>query len=233
VIHSVDYLRPAGRQNARVLIVGSGNSAGEIAVELARTGAIVTLAIRSGAIIVPRELLGVPIQYVSVVLGVLPRPIVNMLTRGVGRLRGKPVLPAPRPGPCPKVPLIGLALADLIRRGAIHVRGGLAAFTSKGVRFDDGSEESFDEVILATGYRTAVRFLGRAVTVDSCGFPKRSDRVTSAHQPDLYFVGHKYDVRGAIFNMRHDARLAAAHITRTRRGSARTSIGTAPAASGR
>jgi cation diffusion facilitator CzcD-associated flavoprotein CzcO len=233
VIHSVDYLRPADRQNKRVLIVGAGNSAGEIAVELARAGARVTLAIRSGATIVPRQLFGIPLQYVSVVLGVLPRPVVEKLTRVVGRLRGKPVLPAPRRGPCPRVPLIGLALADLIRTAAIQVCGGITAFTPAGVRFDDGSEASFDEVILATGYRTAVGFLDRAVTIDSCGFPKRSDRVTSADQTNLFFVGHRYDVRGAIFNMRHDARLAAALIAQTRRGTGRTSTGTAPAPSGR
>jgi putative flavoprotein involved in K+ transport len=233
VIHSVDYLRPGDRQNTRVLIVGAGNSAGEIAVELARAGASVTLAIRSGATIVPREILGVPIQYLSVVLGVLPRPLLERITRMVGRLKGAPVLPPPRGGPCPRVPLIGLTLADLIRTGAIQVRGGIAAFTKAGVRFDDGSEAGVDEVILATGYRTAVGLLDGAVTIDSCGFPRRSDRVTSADQPNLYFVGHRYDVRGAIFNMRHDARLAAARIIQTRRDTARTSIGTAPTQSGR
>ena len=49
----------------RVLVVGAGNSAGEISVELARAGAEVSLAVRTGAAIVPRELLGIPIQYLS------------------------------------------------------------------------------------------------------------------------------------------------------------------------
>jgi cation diffusion facilitator CzcD-associated flavoprotein CzcO len=233
VIHSVDYLRPDGRQGRRVLIVGAGNSAGEIAVELARAGARVTLAIRSGATIVPRELFGVPMQYFSVVLGLLPRPIVEQLSRGVGRMRGPAVLPPPKSGPCPRVPLIGLVLADLVRSGTIAVRGGIAELTGTGARFDDGAEASFDEVILATGYRTAIGFLDGAVTIDGCGFPKRTDRVSSADQPDLYFAGHRYDVRGAIFNMRRDARTIASRITGRRRDTARTSTGTPPARSGR
>ena len=39
VMHSVDYRRPAGMKGRRVLVVGAGNSAGEISVELARAGA--------------------------------------------------------------------------------------------------------------------------------------------------------------------------------------------------
>jgi cation diffusion facilitator CzcD-associated flavoprotein CzcO len=233
VIHSVDYLRPGDRAGKRIVIVGAGNSAGEIAIELAHAGAHVTLAIRSGATIVPRELFGVPIQYVSVALGLLPRPVVDQLTLAVARLRGRPVLPPPRPGLCRRVPLIGLRLAELIRSGAIQVRRGIASFTSAGVQFEGGCEEPFDEAILATGYRTAVRFLDGLVTIDACGFPQRVDRVTSRDQPALYFVGHRYDVRGAIFNMRRDARLVALRITQARRDTARTSTERAPAPSGR
>ena len=93
VIHSVDYRRPAGIEGRRVLVVGAGNSAGEISVELARAGATVTLAVRTGATIVPRDMLGIPIQYLSVALILLPEALVQQLTTAVGRLRGPRVLP--------------------------------------------------------------------------------------------------------------------------------------------
>ena len=233
LIHSVDYRRPDGANGERVLVVGAGNSAGEIAVELANAGAAVSLAVRTGANVVPRALLGIPIQYLAIALSPLPRSIVERVTAVVGRLRGPRVLPPPGSTPCPKVPLIGLGLADALRAGTIRLHSGVAAFTRRGVRFDDGDEQPFDEVILATGYRAAVGFLAGAIAVDGCGFARRQDRVTSADRPNLYFVGHNYDVRGALFNIGHDARRTARAITLRRRDTARTSIETPPPPSGR
>ena len=50
------------------------------------------------------------------------------------------------------------------------------------------------------------------VETDSCGFAARHDRVVSADQPALYFVGHNYDTRGGLRNIGEDARLAASRI---------------------
>jgi cation diffusion facilitator CzcD-associated flavoprotein CzcO len=214
VIHSVAYRRPEGMSGRRVLVVGAGNSAGEISVELARHGAEVSLAVQSGASIVPRELLGIPIQYLSVLVSPLPRPAVQRVVATLGRLRGPRVLPPPAATPCPKVPLIGLALADALRGGAIRLRGGLTAFTPEGVRFRDGSEQPFDNVILATGYRAALGFLEGVVGVDPCGFASRRGRVVSLDHPGLVFVGHNYDARGGLYNISIDAPLAAREIRR-------------------
>jgi len=217
VIHSVDYLRPGDARGRRILVVGAGNSAGEIAAELAQAGADVTLAVRSGAAIVPRELFGIPIQYVSLLLSPLPRSVQRMIAVSLGvvagRIRGSAPLPPPPRSPCPKIPLIGLHLADAIRAGTVHVRGAIAGFTPDGMRFADDSQAPFDRVILATGYRAALAPLAHLVHVDVCGFARRRDRVTSADQPGLFFVGHTYDTRGAIFNIGRDARHAAASIS--------------------
>ena len=58
VMHSVEYRRPDGFRGQRVLVVGAGNSAGDISVELAHAGADVTLAVRTGAAVLPREVVG-------------------------------------------------------------------------------------------------------------------------------------------------------------------------------
>ncbi len=214
VIHSVAYRQPEGMAGRRVLVVGAGNSAGEISVELSRHGADVSLAVRSGASIVPRELLGIPIQYLSVLVSPLPRSFVQHVTTMIGGLRGPRVLPPPPPTSCPKVPLIGLALADALRHGVIKLRDGLTAFTAEGVRFGDGSEEAFDDVILATGYRAALGCLAGVVSVDGCGFGRRRGRVVSLDYPDLFYVGHNYDTRGGLYNISIDARRAAREVRR-------------------
>lgn len=100
-------------------------------------------------------------------------------------------------------------LPDAITAGTITVRPGVVGFDSDAVRFADGSVASFDEVIMATGFRAALDPLGGLVERDSRGFARRRDRVTSADQPGLWFVGHEYDASGGLNNIRRDAPLAA------------------------
>ena len=111
------------------------------------------------------------------------------------------------------------------------MRDDVEALSVTGARFCDGSEGDFDEIILATGYRAAIGFLGDAIRADGCGFARRHGRVVSADRPDLYFVGHNYDARGGLFNIARDAPRAVRAITR--RDTARTSTGTPPGPRGR
>jgi cation diffusion facilitator CzcD-associated flavoprotein CzcO len=216
--HSVEYRRPGPFAGKRVLVVGVGNSGGEIAPELAANGASVTVCVRSGAFTLPRQLLGIPIQYYSCLLARLPRGAQRAIMRATAQLadlaRGKPVLPRPQQddSPCPDVPLIGFHLADAVRGGAIRVRPAISEITRDGARFADGSEDSFDHIILATGFAATLGFLGGQVTLDQCGFASRRDRVVSTDRPGLYFVGHNYDTRGGLYNIARDAPLAAAFI---------------------
>jgi cation diffusion facilitator CzcD-associated flavoprotein CzcO len=219
VIHSVHYRRPESlirQRGERVLVVGAGNSAGDISVELAGAGAHVTLAVRTGATIVPRDVAGVPIQYLSLALGAFPKSAQRLATSALANVstlvRGPRVLPAPPRTDCPRVPLIGLHLADALRVGTITLKGGIEGFTQTGVRFDDTSEAPFDAVILATGYRAAVGLLGPLIRVDQCGFARRRDRVASDDQRDLYFVGHNYGIQGGLFNIGRDARIVARRL---------------------
>jgi indole-3-pyruvate monooxygenase len=216
IMHSVEYRRPPGFEGRRVLVVGVGNSGGEIASELARAGARVTIAVRSGANVVPLQLAGVPIQYLSFAMRALPAGARSTLAKWVGKItelrRGKPVLPKPAHGPLDAIPLIGFHLVDAIRSGTVAVRGGIASVTEAGVRFTDGVEEPFDDLILATGFTPALAPLGDLVRVDPKGFAVRTDRVTSADQSNLYFVGHTYDATGGLYNIGRDATLAAVRI---------------------
>jgi putative flavoprotein involved in K+ transport len=213
IFHSVEYRRPDGYRDCRVLIVGAGNSAAEIAAELARAGARVTVAVRTGARVVPLLLFGIPIQYVAATLSWLPRRvqrrIADLIGNVSGLVRGPAVLPAPVDSDCPDVPLIGFHLADAIRAGVVRIKPGIREFTAEGARFVDGSEAAFDEIMLATGYRAAVGILGDLVGVDECGFARRRSRVVSEDQPNLYLVGHNYDVRGGLRNIAIDARATA------------------------
>jgi putative flavoprotein involved in K+ transport len=236
VLHSVDYHRPERFLGRRVLVVGTGNSGGEIAAELAHAGASVAIAARSGTYVVPRTIAGVPIQYAARFMSRLPQRVQRRVQHTMSligaRLRGPTGLPlpgatdasplapprdsgTPRPPACRNVPLIGFHLTDAIRARLIDVRPAMAAFVADGVRFADGREELFEVVLFATGYRPALGPLDGLVQRDACGFARRSEHVVSLDQPDLYFVGQSYDVRGAILNIGRDAQHVARLIVRT------------------
>jgi lysine/ornithine N-monooxygenase len=225
LLHAADYRRPDGFYGKRVLVIGVGNSGGEIASEIATSGnengrvTSVTISVRSGANVVPREILGIPIQYLARYIRKLPRKAREMVLRVVGMIvekrRGPPVLPRPSHGPLDAIPLIGFNLVDAIRDGLVAVRGPIERLTAQGARFADGTEpraQPFDVVILATGFTPALAPLGQLVRTDAKGFALRKDRIASADQERLYFVGHNYDTTGGLFNIAHDSRLAAKQI---------------------
>jgi glycine/D-amino acid oxidase-like deaminating enzyme len=213
MVHSVAYKRPDPYAGRRVLVVGVGNSGAEISSEIARAGGKVTIAVRSGANVVPLTLAGLPIQYVSYWVRKLPRRVqegaVALVRLATELRRGRPVLPRPAYSPLDAIPVIGFHLVDAISQGLIDVRVGVAELTADGARFTDGTAAAFDDIILATGFGAALGPLGGLVQVDAKGFARRRDRVVSLDQSDLFFVGHNYDATGGLYNIQRDARLAA------------------------
>lgn len=204
VMHSVEYRRPQPFAGQRVLVIGAGNSGADIALELADAGVSVVIAGRSGVSMVPLSIAGIPIHYFGFALASLPRALRQI------------VAPASQRNGCPRMPVVGTRLASALRRGAIQWRATVTDFTATGARCDEGEAIPIDMVILATGYRPAIGFLTNLVRCGECGFPERHGRVASANQPDLYFVVHRYDSRGALYNIGRDAALAAA-LVRSRR----------------
>ena len=212
IIHSAAYRKPEGYKGKRVLVIGIGNSAAEITVELARYGIDVTISVRSGAHVVPLRLFGVPIQYHSVLVQKLPRSVRDLLVKAMEKLtralRGPPVLPKPSYSVLDRQPVIGFKIVEDIRKGRIKQRGGIREFTEGGVVYEDGNTGEFDEVILATGFRSALSMFGGAISLDERGFARR-DGVVSVDHPDLYFVGHNYSTIGGLRNIYHDSQLTA------------------------
>ena len=70
----------------RVLVVGFGNSGGEIALDLANAGVDVALAVRSPVQILPRDLLGFPILAWAILYRRLPARLVDVVNAPILRL---------------------------------------------------------------------------------------------------------------------------------------------------
>ena len=213
LLHSTAYRRPGELLDRRVLVVGIGNSAGEIASELAVAGVNVAVSVRSGANVVPRTIAGIPSQYFGWAISWLPASLQRSSVRGavragelLGRRRPSTLPGKERLDACPDVPLIGSGIVRHIDSGRIELLPGVVDFTDVGVRLADGTEWACDAVILATGYRSAIQWMGEYGDRDECGFADRRGRVRSSKYPGLYFVGHNYDGRGGLYNIRLDAK---------------------------
>ena len=199
VAHSSAYRNPAPYAGKRALVVGFGNSGGEIALDLAEAEIDVTLAVRGPVRILPRDLLGLPILTWAIAQRRLPARVADALNAPVIRLAVGSIesLGMKRSAKGPRrmieedgrIPLLDVGTVAKIRAGAIKVRGAIDRVTPDGVVFSETGPEAFDAIILATGFRPDLRALlpDAANVLDPAGKPLVSGEPTSA--PGLFFCG--------------------------------------------
>jgi cation diffusion facilitator CzcD-associated flavoprotein CzcO len=222
LIHSSDYANPKPFARCRVLVVGLGNSGGEIAMDLCDAGNNVSLSVRGPVNVVPRDLLGIPILTLAILQRSLPYKLVDALNAPILRLAIGDLEPfglrRPAKGPMTqvaedgKVPLLDIGTIDRIRRGLITVRPGIARMTGADVHFDDGARAPFDVIIQATGYRPSLRSLlpDHQGVLDRSGAPIVCGRPTG--HPGLFFCGHIAVATGQLREIGLEAERIAATI---------------------
>ena len=208
IIHSSEYKNGAEYKGQNVLVVGFGNSGGEIAIDLHEHGARSNVSVRSAVNVIPKEIAGIPFLYFAIPQNKLPAwladainaPIVNMLIGDIRKygLRKLPYGPVAQARKDYQIPLIDIGTMKLIREGHIAVHQGVESFSGNRIRFDDGKEAEFDAVVLATGYRPRVNdFLKDAPSVfDEEGTPTSTGQESTA--PGLYFCGYYVSPTGML-----------------------------------
>jgi cation diffusion facilitator CzcD-associated flavoprotein CzcO len=163
VLHSHDYRTPGPFAGRRVLVVGAGQSAAEIAVEVSAHAARTCLSIRLPVHVVPRWLDGAPYDARDTWPG--NRLPWRLLNRVFGRAVERELGPLPASWPLPdhrlleQVPTLSSELLPALRGGAVAVRPPLERLDGDRVRFAGGAREEFDAIVYATGYRVALPFL--------------------------------------------------------------------------
>ena len=80
IMHSYEYKTGKDFKNQKVLVVGFGNSACEIAIDLYEQGAIPSMAVRSPVNVIPRDVLGIPILELSLLLSRLPPRVADTVS---------------------------------------------------------------------------------------------------------------------------------------------------------
>jgi hypothetical protein len=225
-LHSADNKSGAPCAGKRVLVVGIGNTGGEIAVDLVEHGAAaVELSVRGPVHVVPRDPFGVPAQVLGLATAWIPLPardamfklLVKMTVGDLSRWG----LRAPDEGivaqleRAARIPLIDVGTIHLLKSGAIVVRPDVRELSATGARFADGAAADYDAIVLATGYRPALARLlpGAAQVLDERGLPRRSG--CESELPGLFFVGFRVPITGMLREIGREARRVAATIARS------------------
>jgi len=167
--HSAGYRRPSDVPTGDVLVVGGGNTGFQIAKELSATHAV-QLAIGSRQTPLPQKLLGRDLFWWLTKLGLLNKTIDSRIGR---RARDRDTL-------------IGSSARELKRRYGVVLRPRVAGTSGRRVTFVDGSDQEFDAVVWATGYRPDHSSIDAPV-FDANGELRHRRGVTDV--PGLYFLG--------------------------------------------
>jgi hypothetical protein len=164
-IHAKDYKEPAQLQGKRVLVIGSGNSAADIACEAARVGRDAVISMRDSPWIFPKSFMGIPLGRMK--LKNAPKFLDPLLIRLLIKISfGKHAhyhLPEPRHRPFEKHPTVSEELPYYLKHGRIIPKPAIAHTDGKTVWFEDNSSVQADLIVAATGYHLSFPFLPPAL----------------------------------------------------------------------
>lgn len=179
----------------RVLVVGMGNSAMDIACELSRRDVAerLFLSARRGAWIVPNYLFGRPMDRLGGTHPWIPWRVQSLLTRLALRLNVGPPwrygLPRPDHAPLAAHPTVSQELLGKLGRGDILPKPGIRALDGDTVTFVDGSTEKVDVIVYCTGYKISFPFFDPGfLSAPDNEFPLWM-RMMKPGIPNLLFVG--------------------------------------------
>ncbi|MCB9233765.1 MAG: NAD(P)/FAD-dependent oxidoreductase [Bacteroidia bacterium] len=214
VLHTKFYKNAHPFKGKKVLVVGFGNSAGEIAMDLHEGGASASLAVRSPVNIIPRDVGPFSSVSLGIAIGFLPDKWLDANSRMVTRNKfgdlAKLGLKQADMGPKEillkkgRVTLIDFGVMKYIQSGEIRIFPGLKSVEGNLVHFTDGRSEEFEVILLGTGYYPDLSFLPEM---------HKGERYDQGNPPrvvgegeGLYFAGFQNRPGGAFRGFGFDAR---------------------------
>jgi len=155
-LHSYDYRSPADLPRGPVLVVGGGNSAAQLAVELAATHQV-TVASPGPPWFLPENILGVSLYWWMLLTGTLNSPSTSRVARYTRR-RGDAI--------------VGRQLRGLVRGGRVRLLAHrVVAAEGHHVNLAGGSRVAVSSVLWCTGYSPDTSWIEVPGATDSDGAP--------------------------------------------------------------
>lgn len=162
--HYIDLDHPLRLCDKRILVVGLGNSAADIASELSQRsyGNRIVVSTRSSGWILPKYAFGRPLDRLVRTIPQIPlrwqraavRPLAQLLSGRPERLG----LPQPTHRLLDAHPTFSNELPLRLASGDVFVKPDVTLLDGSRVHFEDGAVEDFDVIIYATGYNISFPF---------------------------------------------------------------------------
>lgn len=228
LIHSSEYRSPKGFEGKHVLVVGAGNSATEIAHDLATGGARrVDISVRTPPLILPRRFAGISITAWAIPALPMPDWILDPASHLVQRIsfgdlkpyglpRGERGISAQRREGY--VAPVDSGFVAAVKAGAISVVPAVERLEADAVALSSGATVKPDAVIAATGYRTGLEpLLGHLGVLGEDERPRCHGGASPPGAQGLYFTGYHFKLIPTLPHLGTEARGIARSISRTRR----------------
>lgn len=227
IIHSSKFKRAQDYAGKHVLVIGSGNSAAEIASRLTEYANSVTMSVRTPPHFLPKSIFGIPIVGLGIGLRYLPNNLVDRLLSFLRRRTTGDLTPYGLPLPKMSltkqyainnvVPILYGPFADNVRAGRIKIVGSIQKISDRKVHVLNtvGTAQDSDNtitvlepdvIVAGTGFRSGISKL-----VQISGITDEKDRTKiSGDQefekaPRLYFIGQVNPLSGQLREIRLEA----------------------------
>jgi dimethylaniline monooxygenase (N-oxide forming) len=193
--HSHHYKTFDGYEGKRVLVLGIGNSACDIAVETSKVAQRTFLAMRRGAHVVPKYIFGIPTDHLTtsplarIGSGPVQRALAGLIMRVARGDVTKYGLPKPDHGFGEAHPTISDDLLVRLGHGDITVKPNIERLDGDTVHFVDGTAERIDVIVYCTGYKITFPFFDGSLIAAPDNKISLYHRVVAPSHPGLYFLG--------------------------------------------
>lgn len=203
VFHACKWRGPAALRGSRVLIVGAGMTAVELAEECVLSGLHPIMSARDRSVLLwPHQILGFDQRYVVYRLGnLVPVWMTAKQCRNGWMHRG-----------------INRGFSQFCRRGLIDIRPSVTSVQAGQIRFGDGTSAAVDCIVFATGYRFEMSFLPDTIERLPTGVPPVR-ACESVAWPGLFMLGvpcarrvDSHFVHGIVADAPHLAKLVRQHL---------------------
>lgn len=191
MLHSKDYKNAEQIKGKRVLVIGGGNSACDVASEAGRVADEAHLSLRRGYWFTPKTFFGIPT--IELMLPWLPVWIQRIMFYGllaitVGDYR-RYGLPQPDHKLFEHHPTINSELLHYVKHGRVKPHPDIKRFNGNRVEFVDGSSIEVDTVICATGFHVSFPFLPEGLVEVKGVIPQLVSGTLHPDYRGLYIIG--------------------------------------------
>lgn len=215
-LHSHDFKSAKPFAGKKVLVIGGGNSACDVAVETARVAKSTSISWRRGYYLIPKFMYGLPTDLYAIKSRWVPRifraPFMKYMLE---RFQGKNEdigLQKPEQPIFATHPTVNSELYYAVRHGKVTPQKDIKSFNNNKVMFIDGHEEEFDVVIACTGFKIKHSFFDKDFINYENGKVPLLHRMIPADIKNLYFIG-LFQPLGCIWpGAELQSKLAAKHL---------------------